>query len=144
MKIYVMGSTAHVCRYKIGISKNVANRRKNIESTIEGRVYVIFSCPLLFAYFWEQLLHGIYAPLNVKNMKGSGRTEWFTMIAPITPILLILAAFCFELSVIGAMVIGAVNFTIPQTQSSFSYEVQKVETKKEVKKRRVRLYSIHR
>ena len=98
-KIYIMGSLSHIGRYKIGISKNVTNRRKNISESIKSDVFVIFSCPLLFAYFWEQLLHVVYSPLNA-SMKGSGKTEWFWMFAPITPILFILTFFCLELGVI--------------------------------------------
>ena len=134
MKIYIMGATHHIGRYKIGISKNVANRRKNIEKSIDGNVYVIFVWNLFFAYFWEQTLHRIYSPLNDKNFKGSGRTEWFWMIAPITPILFILLFSAIEIGAIGAIIITSIkavgtigttaNFNLSQIQN----QIEKIET----------------
>lgn len=133
MKIYVMGSTRHMCRYKIGISKNVENRRKNIESSIKGGVYVIFSCPLLAAYFWEQLLHLIYSPFNDRKMKGSGRTEWFWLFVPVTPILLICTIFCLEIGSIGAGVILTIQAITPQTEHR---QGVKSETQQDAKKQK--------
>lgn len=103
MKIYIMGNTAHTCLYKIGISKNVKNRKNEIQKTMGGRVYVIFSWNLIFAFFWEQLLHRMYGVLNAKGIRGSGKTEWFRLILPITPILWIIFFWAIELVGIGVV-----------------------------------------
>lgn len=87
--IYVLASTRYLFRYKIGISNNVTNRRKNIDESLSGSVVELFSLSFYFAFEIEQLMHLLYKPLNAK-MKGSGKTEWFWMIAPITPVCLLI------------------------------------------------------
>ncbi len=82
--IYVLGNTRYWFRYKIGIAKCVEHRTKGIERTLQGYTYEIFAAKFFFAHTIEQHLHSVYRPLNAR-MKGSGKTEWFWMILPITP-----------------------------------------------------------
>lgn len=82
--IYVLGNTRHVFRYKIGIAKSVESRRKNISNSLRGHTYEIFSAKFFFARDIEQFMHGVYRPLNAR-MQGSGKTEWFWMLLPVSP-----------------------------------------------------------
>lgn len=128
-KIYIIGSRGHIGRYKIGITGNLKNRLKGISKGIKSDAYVIFSCPLILAYFWEQLLHVVYSPLNAK-MEGSGKTEWFWMVAPITPIILICIFFCLEIMAIVATTLWVANINPFQNQppvSSHKSEIKKVK-----------------
>ena len=82
--IYVLGNTRYLCRYKIGIAKSVENRTRGIESSLKGTTYEIFAARFFFSRRIEQFMHGLYEPLNAR-MKGSGKTEWFWMLFPVTP-----------------------------------------------------------
>ena len=82
--IYVLGNSRYLFRYKIGIAKSVENRTKGIERTLSGYTYEIFAAKFFFARNIEQFLHTVYSPLNAR-MKGSGKTEWFWMVLPISP-----------------------------------------------------------
>ena len=86
--IYVLGNTRYLFRYKIGIAKSVENRTKGIESTLRGYTYEIFAAKFFFSRNIEQFLHTVYSPLNAR-MKGSGKTEWFWMVLPISPTLVL-------------------------------------------------------
>ena len=86
--IYILGNTKHVCRYKIGITHSVEDRTRGIESTLKGRTFEIFSAKFIFAQRIEHTLHMIYKPLNAR-MSGSGKTEWFWMLFPVTPTLIL-------------------------------------------------------
>jgi hypothetical protein len=94
--VYVMGSTRYWFRYKIGISNNTKSRANNISKSIKGDAYVIFSLPFFFAENVEIFMHGIYRPLNAR-MKGSGKTEWFWLIFPISPLILLILMWIFQL-----------------------------------------------
>ena len=85
--IYVMGNTNHLFKYKIGIAENVERRRKEIQQSLGGTQYVIMYFEYWIAPTLEAFLHTIYSPLHVKRMRGSGHTEWFWMIFPVTPII---------------------------------------------------------
>jgi Meiotically up-regulated gene 113 len=93
--IYVMFSSGYLFRYKIGISNNVDNRRKNIDDSLRGSVTPIFALSFFYAYEIEQMMHLIYKPLSAK-MKGSGKTEWFWMIFPFTPVILLCAIWVIQ------------------------------------------------
>jgi hypothetical protein len=82
--IYVLGNTHYIGRYKIGIAKSVENRTRGIESSLRGTTYEIFAARFFFARRIEHFMHGLYRPLNAR-MKGSGKTEWFWMVFPVTP-----------------------------------------------------------
>jgi hypothetical protein len=83
--IYVLGNSRYLCRYKIGIAKSVENRTKNIEGSLKGNTYEIFAARFFFAQKIEQSFHKVYSPLSAK-MQGSGKTEWFWMLLPVTPV----------------------------------------------------------
>ena len=93
--IYVLGSTRHPFRYKIGIAKNVDNRRQNIREDLKGGVYEVFKVKVFFARRIEGLLHAFYTPLSAR-MHGTGKTEWFWMIFPITPCAFLLFFWVLE------------------------------------------------
>ena len=86
--IYVLGNWAYPFRYKIGIAHDVKKRKDGIDKSMRGRIYDLFWIKVMFAMRIEQFLHWFYAPLSAR-MKGSGKTEWFWMIFPVTPILLL-------------------------------------------------------
>lgn len=88
--IYVLGNTRHLFRYKIGIAKSVDNRKKNIGNTLQGYTYEIFAAKFFFSHNIEQFMHGVYRPLNAR-MKGSGKTEWFWMVIPVSPTIVLSA-----------------------------------------------------
>jgi hypothetical protein len=94
-KIYVLGNTRYLFRYKIGIAKDVKKREQQIEATLKGDTYEIFSATFYFAFRVEQTMHLIYAPLSAK-MKGSGKTEWFYFILPVTPIILLVLVYLLQ------------------------------------------------
>jgi hypothetical protein len=93
--IYILGSTHYPFRYKIGIAKSTENRQDQINKTLRGSVYEIFRVKVFFAHKMEQLLHTIYSPLHAK-MYGSGRTEWFWMVFPITPSILLVVILLLQ------------------------------------------------
>lgn len=93
--IYVLGNTRYLFRYKIGIAKSVENRTKGIESTLRGSTYEIFAAKFFFARNIEQMMHTVYSPLNAR-MKGSGKTEWFWMVLPISPTILLAALWIVQ------------------------------------------------
>jgi len=130
-KVYVLGSRGHIGRYKIGISKRqLSSRTREVSKAIKSDAYVVFACPLIFAYVWEQLLHIVYKPLNANMGKGDGHSEWFWLIAPITPILFICFFFCLEMVAIVTVSFAVNNyFNPPQKQ------VQTVEKNQTLTKR---------
>ncbi len=93
--IYVLGNSRYLFRYKIGIAKSVENRTKGIESTLRGYTYEIFAAKFFFARNIEQLMHTFYSPLNAR-MKGSGKTEWFWMVLPISPTMVLAALWVVQ------------------------------------------------
>ena len=103
--VYVIGNTRHVFRYKIGISKNVSFRRASIGETLKGETYVIFHATFYGAETVEKAMHTIYSPLNAK-MKGSGKTEWFWMILPVTPIILLCLIWILQRGVFLGVILG--------------------------------------
>ena len=86
--IYILGNTRYWFRYKIGIARDVETRKRSIAGSQKGDVYEIFAAKFFFSQRIEKTFHFLYAPLNA-SMKGSGRTEWFWMILPVSPTLLL-------------------------------------------------------
>ena len=86
--IYILGNTRHLFRYKIGITRNIAQRKRGIESSLAGMTYEIFAARFFYAHDIEQFMHSVYRPLNAR-MKGSGKTEWFWMLLPVSPTILL-------------------------------------------------------
>jgi T5orf172 domain len=101
--IYVLGNTRYLCRYKIGIAKSVENRTRGIEYSLKGTTYEIFAARFFFARRIEQFLHGVYSPLNAR-MKGSGKTEWFWMVFPVTPTVFLSALWLLQWFLIPSIV----------------------------------------
>ena len=103
--IYVLGNTRHLFRYKIGIARSVENRTKSIDNSLKGKTYEIFAVKVFYSQRIEQIMHGIYRPLNAR-MYGSGRTEWFWMFFPITPMALLTAIFILQWILIPLLIVG--------------------------------------
>jgi hypothetical protein len=97
--IYILGNTRYIFRYKIGITHTIETRKKSIDNSLKGTTYEILCVKVFFAMKVEQLLHALYTPLSAR-MYGSGKTEWFWMILPITPIILVLSIWIIELLVV--------------------------------------------
>ena len=93
--IYILGNTRHLFRYKIGISNSMERRTKDINNSVRGEVYEIFAARFFFARKIENLMHIIYRPVGA-TMYGSGRTEWFWMLIPVTPTLLLIVIWVLQ------------------------------------------------
>ncbi len=104
--IYVLGNTRYLFRYKIGIANNMQNRTKNIDNSLKGKTYEIYAVKVFYAQRIEQLLHGLYSPLSARQMYGSGRTEWFWMFLPVTPMLFLTLIFILQWILIPLMLVG--------------------------------------
>ncbi len=104
--IYILGNSRYLFRYKIGIAKSIENRTKGIENTLRGTTYEIFAVKMLFSMRIEQFLHLIYSPLSAK-MHGSGKTEWFWMILPVTPMLFLIILWVLQWVLIPLSIVGA-------------------------------------
>lgn len=105
--IYVLGNLSYPFRYKIGIARSVEKRKAGISRSIKGRVFDIFWIKVLFAHQIEGFLHWLYSPLHAR-MSGSGYTEWFWMIFPVTPILLLIIIWALEILVIPAAIVAVI------------------------------------
>jgi hypothetical protein len=103
--IYILGNTRHLFRYKIGISNSIERRTKDINNTVRGEVYEIFAARFFFARKIEHLMHTLYRPLSAK-MYGSGKTEWFRMLIPITPTLLLIFIWLLQWILIPILLAG--------------------------------------
>jgi hypothetical protein len=104
--IYVLGNTRYLFRYKIGIANNMENRTKNIDNSLKGKTYEIYAVKVFYAQRIEQLLHGLYSPLSARRMYGSGKTEWFWMILPITPMLFLTLIFILQWILLPILAVG--------------------------------------
>ena len=103
--IYILGNTRYLFRYKIGIARNIENRTRSINSSLKGSTYEIFSVKVFFAQRIEQFLHGVYSPLSAR-MYGSGKTEWFWLTLPVSPMILLTLIFVLQWILIPTMIVG--------------------------------------
>lgn len=103
--IYVLGNWAYPFRYKIGIARSIDQRKEGINRSMKGKIYDIFWIKVIFAQRIEQFLHWFYAPLSAK-MHGSGKTEWFYMIFPVSPIILLCCVWILQVCLLPALVVG--------------------------------------
>ena len=103
--IYILGNTRYLFRYKIGIARNIENRTRSINSSLKGSTYEIFSVKVFFAQRIEQFLHGVYSPLNAR-MHGSGKTEWFWLTLPVSPMILLTLIFVLQWILIPILIVG--------------------------------------
>ena len=102
--IYILGNTRYLFRYKIGIARNIENRTRSINSSLKGSTYEIFSVKVFFAQRIEQFLHGIYSPLSAR-MHGSGKTEWFWLTLPVSPMILLTLIFILQWILIPILIV---------------------------------------
>ena len=103
--IYILGNTRYLFRYKIGIARNIENRTRSINSSLKGSTYEIFSVKVFFAQRIEQCLHGGYSPLSAR-MHGSGKTEWFWLTLPVSPMILLTLIFVLQWILIPTLIVG--------------------------------------
>ena len=103
--IYILGNTRYLFRYKIGIARNIENRTRSINSSLKGSTYEIFSVKVFFAQRIEQFLHGVYSPLSAR-MHGSGKTEWFWLTLPVSPMILLTLIFILQWILIPTLIVG--------------------------------------
>ena len=103
--IYILGNTRYLFRYKIGIARNIENRTRSINNSLKGSTYEIFSVKVFFAQRIEQFLHGVYSPLSAR-MHGSGKTEWFWLTLPVSPMILLTLIFILQWILIPTMIVG--------------------------------------
>ena len=103
--IYILGNTRYLFRYKIGIARNIENRTRSINSSLKGSTYEIFSVKVFFAQRIEQFLHGVYSPLSAR-MHGSGKTEWFWLTLPVSPMILLTLIFVLQWILIPTLIVG--------------------------------------
>jgi len=69
---------------KIGVTKNVSDRRKNISSTTPGFVFPIFFVFIPFNQDLEKSLHRVFKHFNLPFDRGAnGFSEWFWL--PVAP-----------------------------------------------------------
>jgi T5orf172 domain len=113
--IYILGNTRYICRYKIGIARSIENRTRGINSTLNGNTYEIFSVKVFFAHRIEQFLHGIYRPLSAR-MHGSGKTEWFWLTLPVSPMILLTLIFVLQWVFIPMLIVGLSYLVLHQEQ----------------------------
>lgn len=84
-------------RYKIGITDKPKQRLKEIRRSMpKHRIRKILSVKIYGARVLEQYLHLFYAFFRSPHKKGSGKTEWFKFIFPVTPILQILLVYIVQ------------------------------------------------
>ena len=103
--IYILGNTRYLFRYKIGIARNIENRTRSINSSLKGSTYEIFSVKVFFAQRIEQFLHSVYSPLSAR-MHGSGKTEWFWLTLPVSPMILLTLIFILQWILIPTLIVG--------------------------------------
>lgn len=113
--IYVLGNTRYLFRYKIGIARNLENRTRGINNSLKGNTYEIFSVKVFFAQRIEQMLHSLYSPLNA-SMHGSGKTEWFWLTLPVSPVLLLSIIFILQWILIPTLIVGVSYIVVHQDQ----------------------------
>jgi hypothetical protein len=93
--LYIMVHIPFLLIIKIGISKNTKKRRKQISDSVPGFVVPIFCLPLLYAQEIEQWLHKSLAWMNVPFV-GSGKTEYFFILAIIPALITMILVFALE------------------------------------------------
>ena len=100
MYLYLL-KAKHKARYKIGITKSVKRRLSEVNRDVESKL--VFYVPLFYAAKFERYLHNRYKHLQ-RNMKGTGKTEWFYFWLPIRPMFFMLLFFIFQVAMMGVIV----------------------------------------
>lgn len=83
--LYLLGNTPLLLYVKIGVTRGKpSTRAKSVSTVAPGKCWVIgFMFWPFMAYYVEQLLHFLLAPIRVEFYKGSGHKEWFFFIAAV-------------------------------------------------------------
>lgn len=88
-KVYVMHNIPVFFASKFGITDHEKARRKDVSESTPGYVFYLLP-PVTVPWGWngEQLVHLLYCWANLRNFIpfwwGSGRSEWFLNVNPIT------------------------------------------------------------
>lgn len=84
-KVYCMSNWPKFWVSKFGITDNTKARVRNVSETTFGTAYhIIPPFTLAWGHACEGFVHALYFLFNAPFRKGSGRTEWFLNINPIT------------------------------------------------------------
>lgn len=89
--IYLMFAPLHF-KCKIGISKDTDYRRKRIDDTVAGKVYVVISRKVFWARAFEVFLHVVFRLFRSPIKGASGGTEFFWAL-PVLPFAFIFILF---------------------------------------------------
>lgn len=92
--LYLFINIPYIWKCKIGISRNVARRRKNVNQTTPGLVLPVWVVFIPFAERLEGQLHRFFSCFNSPFRYGSGRSEWFFTL-PVLPLAWLLLNFMF-------------------------------------------------
>ena len=81
--LYVLYSFSFPWRFKIGFSWDVQRRIEEVQASMSYelgysiKVRKAMAMPVLYAYQIEQRVHRLLNKTQCKDMRGSGKTEWF-------------------------------------------------------------------
>lgn len=94
--LYLMIHFPMIWFVKIGITGRTATARAaDIDEAVFGFPIPVFVLIVPEAYFFEQMLHSLCAPLNVRFYRGDGSSEWFFILAAVPALLFMLAGWMF-------------------------------------------------
>lgn len=79
-----MANMPFIWKSKFGISDTVARRRADVSESTAGYVFPVVSAKITSAHSKEVFIHALYAWANAPFSKGSGRSEWFLNVSPLT------------------------------------------------------------
>lgn len=90
--VYLFVNIPFIWKCKIGISKNVRNRRKHVSKSTPGIAIPIWFVFIPFAEGVEKTLHGFFKAFHSPFRRGSGRSEWY-LTFPVLPLAWIILNF---------------------------------------------------
>lgn len=82
--IYLMANVPYIWKSKFGISDTVGKRRANVSETTSGYVFTVASAKITSGHAKEGFVHAVYAWANAPFRAGSGRSEWFLNVSPMS------------------------------------------------------------
>lgn len=93
--LYVFYTFSHLFRFKVGIAKDVEQRRASVEASMSSalnrrvKIRVALYVPSLFSEAQEAKIHRWLNPIRDRGMvQHSGYSEWFWFVSPITSVCL--------------------------------------------------------
>lgn len=93
--LYVFYTFSHLFRFKVGIAKDVEQRRASVEASMSSalnrrvKIRVALYVPSLFSEAQEAKIHRWLNPIRDRGMVvHSGYSEWFWFVSPITSVCL--------------------------------------------------------